>query len=82
MVSGTIITEPSFSGPKLDAELSGTGWDYIRQDPDGAHLRLDVRSQAKNKSDGAVSAAPLVRIKSLLLTGRSCSLCTTPVKSK
>ncbi|KAF1993582.1 hypothetical protein P154DRAFT_557650 [Amniculicola lignicola CBS 123094] len=54
MVSGTVKSEPGFE-PKLDAELHGVGYDYIHNDADGGHMRLDVRSQVKN-SDGTIFA--------------------------
>lgn len=46
MTSGTVKSEPGFE-PKLDGELHGVGYDYIRNDADGANMRLDVRSQVK-----------------------------------
>ncbi|KAF2277352.1 uncharacterized protein EI97DRAFT_432231 [Westerdykella ornata] len=54
IVSGTVKSEPGFE-PALDAELHGTGYDYIRNDADGRNMRLDVRSQLKNK-DGTLLA--------------------------
>ncbi|OAL54311.1 hypothetical protein IQ07DRAFT_595839 [Pyrenochaeta sp. DS3sAY3a] len=54
MVSGTVKSEPGFE-PKLDAELHGVGYDYIRNDADGGNMRLDVRSQLKNH-DGTLIA--------------------------
>jgi len=54
MTSGTVKSEPGFS-PALDAEFIGTGYDYIRQDPSGKHMRLDVRSQLKNKDGSLLS---------------------------
>ncbi|KAF2203197.1 hypothetical protein GQ43DRAFT_439032 [Delitschia confertaspora ATCC 74209] len=54
MVSGTIKSEPGFE-PALDAELHGTGYDYIHNDANGENMRLDVRSQIKTK-DGAIIA--------------------------
>jgi RNA polymerase I-specific transcription initiation factor RRN6 len=46
MVGGTIKSEPGFK-PEVDAELFGVGYDYIRSDAVGGHMRLDVRSQLK-----------------------------------
>ncbi|KIW13603.1 hypothetical protein PV08_08793 [Exophiala spinifera] len=46
MVEGTLISEPGFE-PSLDAKLAGGAYDFIRADPDGGHMRLDVRSQFK-----------------------------------
>lgn len=46
MTSGTVVSEEGFE-PKVDAELFGTGYDYIRTDADGEFMRLDVRSQVK-----------------------------------
>ncbi|KAF1810415.1 hypothetical protein P152DRAFT_508721 [Eremomyces bilateralis CBS 781.70] len=54
MTSGTIKSEPGFE-PALDAVLDGVGYDYIRNDGSGEHMRLDVRSQVKN-SDGTLLA--------------------------
>jgi RNA polymerase I-specific transcription initiation factor RRN6 len=54
MTSGTVKSEEGFE-PKLDGELHGVGYDYIRNDADGANMRLDVRSQVKNH-DGTVLA--------------------------
>jgi len=54
MTSGTIKTEPGFE-PALDAELHGVGYDYIHNDASGETMRLDVRSQVKNK-DGTLIA--------------------------
>ncbi|KAI9839847.1 MAG: hypothetical protein M1819_000037 [Sarea resinae] len=53
MTGGTLKAEPGFTSPALDAKFIGTGYDYIRHDPSGEHMRLDVRSQLKNK-DGAL----------------------------
>jgi len=54
MVGGTVKSEPGFE-PAVDAELHGVGYDYIRGDATGGHLRLDVRSQLKT-SDGELLA--------------------------
>jgi len=54
MTSGTVKTEPGFE-PALDAELHGVGYDYIHNDANGENMRLDVRSQVKNK-DGTLFA--------------------------
>ncbi|KAF2672471.1 hypothetical protein BT63DRAFT_477234 [Microthyrium microscopicum] len=54
MVGGTVKSEPGFE-PAVDAELHGVGYDYIRGDATGGHLRLDVRSQLKTK-DGELVA--------------------------
>jgi hypothetical protein len=44
MPEGTLKSEPGFDA--IDAELL-SGADNIHMDPDGKHLRLDVRSQWK-----------------------------------
>jgi len=54
MLSGTVKSEPGFE-PAIDAELHGVGYDYIRADGTGEHLRLDVRAQLKTK-DGELLA--------------------------
>ncbi|KZF26502.1 hypothetical protein L228DRAFT_264888 [Xylona heveae TC161] len=54
MTAGTVKSEPGFE-LALDATFNGTGHDFIRQDPSGKHLRLDVRSTVTNK-DGAIIA--------------------------
>jgi len=54
MVGGTVKSEPGFE-PAIDAELYGVGYDYIRADAKGDHLRLDVRAQLKTK-DGELIA--------------------------
>jgi len=54
MVGGTVRSEPGFE-PALDAELFGVGYDYIRSDASGGHMRLDVRAQLKTK-DGELIA--------------------------
>ena len=46
MTSGTIKSEPGFS-PALDSEFIGTGNDYIRNDVDGKHMRLDAHGVVK-----------------------------------
>jgi hypothetical protein len=46
MPDGTLKSEPGFEFA-IDAELHSVGYDFIRMDPDGKHLRLDVRSQLK-----------------------------------
>lgn len=54
MTGGTVKSEPGFE-PVLDAELHGVGYDYIHNDAGGENMRLDVRSQVKNK-DGTIFA--------------------------
>lgn len=41
MTGGTAISHPSFK-PAVDAVFEGVGNDYIRNDPDGKHMRLDA----------------------------------------
>jgi len=54
MIGGTVVTEPGFT-PALNAELFGVGYDYIRSDNNGGHMRLDVRAQLKTH-DGELIA--------------------------
>ncbi|KAF2838638.1 hypothetical protein M501DRAFT_1004419 [Patellaria atrata CBS 101060] len=54
MVGGTVKSEPGFE-PAIEAELHGVGYDYIHNDASGEHMRLDVRSQLRDK-DGALLA--------------------------
>ncbi|KAL1973548.1 hypothetical protein VTN31DRAFT_6183 [Thermomyces dupontii] len=51
MIGGNIKPAPDASVP-IDAELVGTGNDYIHNDPDGQHMRLNAHAVAKTK-DGA-----------------------------
>lgn len=46
MVGGTVKSEADFA-PNIDAELVGTGNDYIRFDPDSKHMRLNAHSVIK-----------------------------------
>jgi hypothetical protein len=46
MTGGTIVPEPGFS-PAFEAELVGTGNDYIHVDPDQGRMRLDAHAVAK-----------------------------------
>ncbi|KAL1839166.1 hypothetical protein VTJ49DRAFT_1822 [Mycothermus thermophilus] len=48
---GSIVSEPSYP-VKLDAELEH-GADYIKPDPNGRHVRLDVDSAARDRTTGA-----------------------------
>jgi hypothetical protein len=46
MVGGTLKAEPGFySG--FEAEVVGTGHDYIHVDPDGGRMRLNAHSVVK-----------------------------------
>ncbi|KAF2403523.1 hypothetical protein EJ06DRAFT_527148 [Trichodelitschia bisporula] len=54
MTSGTVKSEPGFE-PALNAELDGVGYDYIRTDGSGTHMRLDVRSQLKDTSGSLIA---------------------------
>ncbi|WYZ34633.1 hypothetical protein EsH8_I_000909 [Colletotrichum jinshuiense] len=49
--SGLIVSEPSYP-LKVDAVFAH-GADYIRADPDGHYVRLDVASVVKDKATGA-----------------------------
>ncbi|KAL1996717.1 hypothetical protein VTN49DRAFT_7582 [Thermomyces lanuginosus] len=51
IVGGNIKPAPDASVP-VDAEFVGTGADYIHNDPDGQHMRLNAHVVAKTK-DGA-----------------------------
>lgn len=51
MTGGTIKSEPGFS-PSLDAELVGTGNDYIHNDSSGKHMRLNGHGVVKDKDSG------------------------------
>ncbi|KAL8903706.1 MAG: hypothetical protein Q9207_003750 [Kuettlingeria erythrocarpa] len=46
MTGGTAISHPTFS-PSIDAVLESRGNDYIRNDPDGKHMRLDAHTVLK-----------------------------------
>lgn len=46
-------SEPNFS-PAIDAEWVGTGNDYIHNDPDGKHMRLNAHAVVKDKSGAHV----------------------------
>lgn len=46
MTGGTAISHPSFK-PSIDAVLDSRGNDYIRNDPDGKHMRLDAHTVLK-----------------------------------
>ncbi|KAL2271146.1 hypothetical protein VTJ83DRAFT_517 [Remersonia thermophila] len=48
---GSIVSEPSYP-VKLDAEIEH-GADYIKLDPNGRHVRLDVDSAARDRTTGA-----------------------------
>jgi len=54
MVGGYVKSEPGFM-PTVDAELHGVGYDYIRADASGTHLRLDVRAQLKDTSGDLIA---------------------------
>ncbi|KAL9026394.1 MAG: hypothetical protein Q9196_004933 [Gyalolechia fulgens] len=43
MASGTAVSHPTFK-PVFDAVFEGGGTDYIRNDPDGKHMRLDAHA--------------------------------------
>ena len=53
MSGGSLISDPSFN-PSIDAEFVGMGNDYIHNDPDGKHMRLDAHGVVKDKTSGAV----------------------------
>jgi len=57
MVGGSIKSEPGFE-PVINGELHGVGYDYIRSDATGGHMRLDVRSQLK--CEATLSFTPLL----------------------
>ena len=46
MTGGTAVSHPEFS-PSIDAVLDSRGNDYIRNDPDGKHMRLDAHTVLK-----------------------------------
>ena len=51
MTGGSLKSEPSFS-PSIDAEWATAGADFIHNDPDGKHMRLDAHGAVKDKSSG------------------------------
>ncbi|KAL8832146.1 MAG: hypothetical protein Q9170_005005 [Blastenia crenularia] len=48
MPSGTLTSHPSFN-LSVDAVFASQGNDYIRNDPDGKHMRLDAHAVLKDK---------------------------------
>ena len=53
MTGVNIKSEPGFT-PEIDAELVGSANDYIHNDPDGKHMRLNAHGQVKDKSGGMI----------------------------
>ncbi|KAI4168610.1 MAG: hypothetical protein LQ343_006274 [Gyalolechia ehrenbergii] len=53
MTGGTAISHPSFK-PAVDAVFEGVGNDYIRNDPDGKHMRLDAHGVLRDKNLGSL----------------------------
>ncbi|KAI4231336.1 MAG: hypothetical protein LQ349_005688 [Xanthoria aureola] len=53
MTGGTAVSYPEFS-PSIDAVLDSRGNDYIRNDPDGKHMRLDAHTVLKDKNSGSL----------------------------
>lgn len=47
ILSTSLSTVPSYTGPTLTATTALLGADWIHADPSGEHLRLDVRSVVK-----------------------------------
>jgi hypothetical protein len=54
MVGGSLTSEPSYT-PSLSADFIG-GYDFIRADPSGSQVRLDVKSVLKDSKTGGVIA--------------------------
>ena len=46
MTNMVVKSEPGFS-PSIDAEIVGSGNDYIHNDPSGKHMRLDAHGVVK-----------------------------------
>ena len=46
MTNGTAVSHPDFE-PAIDAVCASQGNDYIRNDPDGKHMRLDAHTVLK-----------------------------------
>ncbi|KAI9828397.1 MAG: hypothetical protein M1832_002825 [Thelocarpon impressellum] len=55
LTSGSLVSEPGFE-PKLDATLAH-GADFVRADPDGGRVRLNVGSVWKNHDGSLLSVA-------------------------
>lgn len=53
MTQITLKSEPGFS-PEVDASSVGQGNDYIHNDPDGKHMRLNAHGQVKDKSGAMI----------------------------
>ncbi|KAL8942236.1 MAG: hypothetical protein Q9211_001480 [Gyalolechia sp. 1 TL-2023] len=53
MASGTAVSHPTFK-PVFDAVFEGGGTDYIRNDPDGKHMRLDAHAVMRDKKLGSL----------------------------
>ena len=53
MTQITIKSEPGFT-PEVDASIVGQGNDYIHNDPDGKHMRLNAHGQVKDKSGAMI----------------------------
>ncbi|KAL8965861.1 MAG: hypothetical protein Q9183_003654 [Haloplaca sp. 2 TL-2023] len=53
MTNIIIKSEPNFS-PSIDAEIEGSANDYIHNDADGKHMRLNAHAVAKDKGTGAL----------------------------
>ncbi|PNY20645.1 Uncharacterized protein TCAP_07339 [Tolypocladium capitatum] len=50
--SGRLVSEPSYPYALRATFVHGS--DYLRRDPDGRHVRLDVRSVARDDGSGAL----------------------------
>lgn len=53
MTGGSLKSEPNFS-PSIDAEWAVQGADFIHNDPDGKHMRLNAHGAVKDKSGSAI----------------------------
>lgn len=74
MTDITVQSEPGFS-PDIDAKLQGTANDYIHNDSDNKHMRLNAHGQVKDKSGGMLylNYTGVVRISpelDAILTGK------------
>ncbi|KAI4098531.1 MAG: hypothetical protein L6R37_006464 [Teloschistes peruensis] len=53
MTNILVKSEPGFS-PSIDAEIVGAGNDYIHNDPNGKHMRLNAHGVVKDKGTGGI----------------------------
>lgn len=53
ITGGKIVSDPAYS-IQLDSSFVGTGNDYIHNDPDGKHMRLDTHAVVRDTRDDLI----------------------------